>query len=191
MSRNPFDDVGKASRGPVPTFQAAASSVDKHIEETVKKAQHDPPQVLPDLITGESYDQLKPRSIELIHQNMLDDARFEHTEYKNLISLPTHQERERAARAMSRRGDDMCKREEDVDWCVQSVERQLHEEQRRTRVTGTCWAIAIFFGLGVLLNDGGVFGALFVGAIMWWVAFLLWYVGYCTLTMGEAPGRAV
>jgi hypothetical protein len=66
MSRNPFDDVGKTSRGPVPTFDTAATQVDKHIEETVKRALNDPPQVLPRLITGEAYDALKPRSIELI-----------------------------------------------------------------------------------------------------------------------------
>jgi hypothetical protein len=193
MSRNPFDDVGKTSRGPVPTFDTAATQVDKHIEETVKRALNDPPQVLPRLITGEAYDALKPRSIELIHQDLLDDERFEKHVFAALRVLPNHQERVRAAKAMSRRGAEYFKKDdmEDAEENVARIELRMREERPRNILIGTCWASALFFGLSGLVTTGEFLGSILVGTVCFFIP-----IGFCIVFgniwhMGEGQGRSV
>jgi hypothetical protein len=191
MSRNPFDDVGKTSRGPVPTFDTAATQVDKHIEETVKRALNDPPQVLPRLITGEAYDALKPRSIELIHQDLLDDERFEKHVFAALWHLPTHQERMRAAKAMGRRGVEFIDDEDQATEVVERIELRIREERPQNILIGTCWASALFFGLSGLVTTGEFLGSIMVGTVCFFIP-----LGFCIVFgniwhMGESKGRSV
>lgn len=191
MSRNPFDDVGKARKGTPQPFQAAAASVERHVEEAVKKVQEAPPQVLPDLITGEAYDHLLPESIELVQQHVLDDARFEHTQYKHLIDLPTHQERERAAKALGRRGDPIVHDEDHADYLVGRIEGRISEQRTQNAIVGVFWAVAFVLGLTTLVQSGNFFYAAFSGFVGWWSAAFLWRLWVEVRGMSSVSGRAV
>lgn len=191
MSRNPFDDVGKAREGLPQSFQAAITSADRNVEEAVKRVQEAPPQVLPDLITGEAYDSLKPQSIELVHQQVLDDIRFENTEYKHLIDLPTHQERERAARALGRRGDSIVGNEDGAEYVVDRIEMRLHERRNQNFILGIFWAVGILFGIITLVQSGNFFYALFSGFVGWWGAAFFGRILVEVLGMNTVTGRAV
>ena len=191
MSRNPFDDVGKARRGTPQPFQVAAASVERHVVEAIQKVQEAPPQVLPDLITGEAYDQLKPQSIELVHQHVLDDARFEHTEYKHLINLPTHQERERAAKALGRRGDSIVHDEDHAEYLVGRIEGKLDVKRTQNAIVAVFWVIAVIFGGTTLVQSQNFFYALFSGFVGWWVPAFIWRIWVEVRGMSTVNGRAV
>ena len=123
-----------------------------------------------ELITGENYDSLEPGSIEVTSQDEIDDSRFGQIEYKHLINLPNHQERMRAARAMGRRGDHLCKCEEDVESTVNEVEFNLRKRNFEGRILGVCWLVALFFGINAMFETG-FFGGIFAGFIVWWLTF--------------------
>ena len=191
MSRNPFDDVGKAREGPPQPFQAAAASVEKHVVEAVKKVKEAPPQVLPDLITGEEYTHLKPQSLELVQQHVLDDARFENMEYKHLIDLPTHQERERAAKALGRRGDHIVHDEDHAEYLVSRIEGELTVKRTQSAIVGILWMVALIFGLTTLVQSENIFYALFSGFVAWWTTAFIWRIWVEVRGMNTVSGRAV
>jgi len=191
MSRNPFDDVGKARGGTPQPFQVAAASVERHVVEAVKKVQEAPPQVLPDLITGEAYDQLVPQSIELVQQHVLDDARFENTEYKHLINLPTYQERERAAKALGRRGDSIVHDEDHAEYLVGRIESKLDAKRTQNIIVAIFWIIALTFGFTTLAQSGNFLYAAFSGFVGWWVPAIIWRIWVEIRGMSTVSGRAV
>jgi hypothetical protein len=188
MSRNPFDTMGQPRRGTPQPFQVAAASVEEQIEVAVKKVQDAPPQVPPDLITGEEYTRLQPESIELVQQHVLDDVRFGHIEYKHLVDLPTHQERERAAKSLYRRGDDIVT---DVDMIVDDLEQQLMRRRRESSVLGAYTvfaAVVCFFSFAEGMPLINIAFNTFCG---WWAAALVHRVQTMFIGIGSVSGRAV
>lgn len=188
MSRNPFDAVGQPRGGTPKPFHVAAASVEEQIEVAVKKVQEAPPQVPPDLITGEAYTHLKPESMELVQQHVLDDVRFESIEYKHLINLPTHQERERAAKALYRRGDSIVT---DVDMIVDDLEYQVAVRRREGRVLG---AYSLFAAIACIFSfhEGmPLLNVAFNTFCAWWTAALIHRVQTLFIGIGNVSGRAV
>ena len=188
MSRNPFDNMGQPRGGTPKPFHVAAAAVEKKVEVAVKKVQEAPPQVLPDLITGEAYDQLVPESIELVQQHVLDDVRFEHTEYKHLVNLPTHQERERAAKALHRRGDSIVT---DVDMIVEDLEYQVAWRRRESRVLGAYWAFAGVVCIFSFYEGMPLVAVAFNSFCGWWAAAIIHRVQTLFIGIGNVSGRAV
>jgi hypothetical protein len=188
MSRNPFDDVGQPRGGTPQPFHVAAASVQERVEVAVKKVQDALPPVPPDLITGEEYTRLEPESIELVQQHVLDDVRFEHTEYKHLITLPTHQERERAAKALYRRDDSIVT---DVDMIVDDLERQLSIRRREGHVLGAYTLFAAIVCIFSFAEGMPLIHVAFNTFCGWWAAALIHRVQSMFIGIGGVSGRAV
>ncbi len=189
--RNPFDDVvSRPRRGTTPRdFHEASQEVQTRVKNLTEKIEAAPPQVLPDLITGEDYFRLEPQSMELIRQDQLDDQRFTHTTRMQLKDLPTHEERERAAKAIARR--DPLISEQVVPVLVDDAEREIKEERGSTVFWSIIWLFTGYFSLDSMLQGNGVMGAFIVGiCAFFFILVALRVVGHAW-NMGGARGRAI
>lgn len=187
--RNPFDDVGKPRGGTPQSFQQASAEVNRTINETVKRVHEAPPQVLPDLITGEEYTRLVPQSYEMIQQDLLDEQRFRNITEVQLQDLPTHQERIRAAKVLSRRnplGTDGL-----VEVIVSDAEHAAHQRKVKSTVVTATWIFTLFVFLVSSVQSANPIVGFFVAAIMYFaVGFIIRVLSFVN-GMSTVSGRAV
>lgn len=187
--RNPFDDVGKPQQRAPASFEKASNEVKSRATEVRQMVRESPAQVPPDLITGEEYDRLEPRSLELIQQDMLDDQRFRHTETHRLEYLPTHQERMRAAKAICRR--DILLDDLNAEIRVHDVESRLRKESIKRLVLSTVWALTgIFFLWSCVISKDPLVAAGVAIVCHFGMILLIWVASFF-VGLNKVAGRAV
>jgi hypothetical protein len=187
---NPFDDVGRKPSGGNPrgSLQASlevdreASRLDAQIDEAFGES-------MPTLIMGEAYSALEHQSVERTQQDFLDDKRFEDESSMTLKFLSSHEERERAARAMARRDPDIS--EQVVPVLVSDAEKEIREGRKGTATWTFVILVTLYFAGDSLVQGQSVIAALVIGVVSFFGAFLLLLVLGNIWHMGEARGRAI
>ncbi len=148
-----------------------------------------PPKDPPALITGGAYYNLEPQSVEQVEQDMLDDHRFENIGIIQLKNLSTHEERERAARALARRDPSIS--DQVVPVLVIDAEKAIREERRSTIIFTIAGIVTAFFALNALFKGLGIIAAIISGVVAFFFSMGVMYVIGHTLNMGSVSGRAI
>jgi hypothetical protein len=187
--RNPFDDVGKP-RGATPlSFQRAQAEVKQKVDETTVKAHEAPPQVLPDLITGENYHRLVPQSLDQVQQDLLDDRRFATVTRKSIEDLPTHQERLRAAKALCRREPLGC--DALAESMAEDITQKVNSQKVKSGATAAIWCFTGFcFIASTVMSKNPLIGLAVAAIIHFGIGAVLYVVSEIN-GMGGVSGRSV
>lgn len=143
----------------------------------------------PDLIVGEAYDALDPHSEHRVQQDALDDRSFRTCGRGDISNLPTHQERERAARAISRR--DPLVDETMAKIIVEGAEEQIARNRRRAITVLTITGLSCGCFVMSLVQTGDPSVALGVSGFMFLLMVLAYKVVGNLWTMGSSSGSAV
>jgi hypothetical protein len=208
--RNPFDDASTPCGSPPQSppkaqpksFSRAQAEANKALNETAVKIHEAPPQVLPELITGEDYDQLEPQSLGKVQQDLLDDARFAtiteaycaDTGKIGIVDLPTHQERLRAYKAKCRQLPNP-ETYEDLDekaenWADDST-RRANKRKLKNRSLVALLAWCLFCFVSSTISTGNPAMGFIVAFVMFWMVIGAMNVLGLFMTMGDSAGRAV
>jgi hypothetical protein len=187
--RNPFDDVGKPRGATPPSFQRAQAEVKQKVNETTVKAHEAPPQVLPDLITGENYHRLVPQSLDQVQQDLLDDRRFATVTRQSIKDLPTHQERLRAAKALCRREPLGC--DALAESMAEDITQKVNSRKIKSNATAAIWCFTGFCFIASTLMSGNPLVGFAVAVIMHFSIGAVLYVVSEVKGMSSVSGKAV
>jgi hypothetical protein len=185
---NPFDRVRK-QRKEVRSFQEASEETKRTVANAARRVEATGHVVYQRLIQGKAYEELPPRSKEKIGQDLLDDQRFRDLGRNDIQTLPTAEERTRAARSLARR--DPLIDEAMGEAIASDVEVQLRREGRRTATVFLIWAWTLFCFIAGVGMGKGLFVAIGVAIFGNLAAVLLLRCLSLFVGLGTVSGKAV